>query len=47
MLKDMKDNKVTGVDGISAEVWKYREEEMVIWRICDKVWKGEEWIEME
>lgn len=30
ILKGMKDNKMAGIDGISTEVWKYGEEEMVL-----------------
>ncbi|KAL6431964.1 hypothetical protein ACFW04_007414 [Cataglyphis niger] len=36
-----------GADGIPAEVWKYGGENMEewIWKICNRVWKGEGWIE--
>ncbi|KAL6416610.1 hypothetical protein ACFW04_013312 [Cataglyphis niger] len=39
----LKDNKVVGADGIPAEVWKYGGEnvEEWIWRICNRIWKGE------
>ncbi|KAL6423125.1 hypothetical protein ACFW04_010551 [Cataglyphis niger] len=38
-----KDNKAVGVDGISAEVWKYGGEnvEEWMWRICNRIWKEE------
>ncbi|KAL6421353.1 hypothetical protein ACFW04_014690 [Cataglyphis niger] len=43
----LKDNKAVGVDGIPAEVWKYGGEnvEEWIWKICNRVWKGERWID--
>ncbi|KAL6420494.1 hypothetical protein ACFW04_013829 [Cataglyphis niger] len=43
----LKDNKAVGADGIPAEVWKYGGENMEewIWKICNRVWKGEGWIE--
>ncbi|KAL6421061.1 hypothetical protein ACFW04_013585 [Cataglyphis niger] len=43
----LKDNKAVGTDGIPTEVWKYGEENMEerIWKICNRVWKGEGWIE--
>jgi len=47
VLTGMKDKKAVGVDGIPAEVWKYGGEgmELWVWKICDKIWKGEGWIE--
>ncbi|KAL6419709.1 hypothetical protein ACFW04_013673 [Cataglyphis niger] len=43
----LKDNKAVGTDGIPAEVWKYGGENMEewIWKICNRIWKGEGWIE--
>ncbi|XP_032685325.1 uncharacterized protein LOC116850785 [Odontomachus brunneus] len=47
VLKGMKDKKAVGIDGIPAEVWKYggKEMERWVWMICDRIWKGEGWIE--
>ncbi|KAL6417803.1 hypothetical protein ACFW04_012524 [Cataglyphis niger] len=40
-------DRTVGADGIPAEVWKYGGENMEewIWKICNRVWKGEGWIE--
>ncbi|XP_011163688.1 uncharacterized protein LOC105198616 [Solenopsis invicta] len=42
-----REGKAAGGDEIPGEVWKYEEErlEEAIWKICDRVWKCEEWIE--
>ncbi|KAL6418191.1 hypothetical protein ACFW04_012287 [Cataglyphis niger] len=47
LLGGSRDNKTVGADGIPAEVWKYGGENMEewIWKICNRVWKGEGWIE--
>ncbi|KAL6431939.1 hypothetical protein ACFW04_007396 [Cataglyphis niger] len=43
VIGKLKDNKAIGADGIPAEVWKYGGEnvEEWIWKICNRVWKGE------
>ncbi|KAL6418371.1 hypothetical protein ACFW04_012171 [Cataglyphis niger] len=43
----LKDNKAVGTDGIPEEVWKYGGENVKEWirKICNRVWKGEGWIE--
>lgn len=39
--------KAAGEDSLGGEVWKYAGEGVrkTIWEICNKVWKGEEWLE--
>ena len=46
-LRGMKNNKAAGLDEIPAEAWKYGGEEMKdwIWRVCNRIWRGEGWIE--
>ncbi|KAL6419218.1 hypothetical protein ACFW04_011519 [Cataglyphis niger] len=43
----LKDNKAVGADGIPSEVWKYGGEnvEEWIWKISNRIWKGEGWID--
>ncbi|EZA48221.1 hypothetical protein X777_14227 [Ooceraea biroi] len=43
-IKKLKEGKATGGDGIPNEVWKYGGKEVKegLWRICRRVWKGEE-----
>ncbi|KAL6416395.1 hypothetical protein ACFW04_013523 [Cataglyphis niger] len=47
LIGRLKDNKAVGADGIPAEVWKYGGEnvEEWIWKICNRLWKGEGWID--
>lgn len=35
------------MDGISGEVWKFGEEEIVEWirNICNRIWKKEGWLQ--
>jgi len=46
-LGRLKDGKAMGGDGIPGEAWKYGGEriEEYIWELCNRIWKGEEWIE--
>ncbi|CAD6229117.1 GSCOCG00012085001-RA-CDS, partial [Cotesia congregata] len=46
-VKSLKDNKAMGEDGILNEAWKYGGEkiEIELWRICQRVWRGEGWPE--
>jgi len=46
-LGRIKDGKAVGGDGIPGEVWKYGGERMegYIWEICNKIWRGEGWVE--
>ncbi|KAL6417577.1 hypothetical protein ACFW04_012648 [Cataglyphis niger] len=43
----LKDNKAVGADGIPSEVWKYggKNVEEWIWKICNRLLKGEGWID--
>ena len=43
VVKDLKDGKAVGGDGIGNEVWKYGgvEVEELLWKIFNTVWKGE------
>lgn len=43
----MKVNKAIGIDGIVNEVWKYGGKKTEEWirRLCNRVWRGEEWPE--
>lgn len=43
----LKEDKAMGGDGISEEVWKFGGERLMdwVWKQCNKVWKGLEWIE--
>ncbi|KAL6417094.1 hypothetical protein ACFW04_011516 [Cataglyphis niger] len=43
----LKDNKAVGADRIPSEVWKYGGDnvEEWIWKICNRLWKGEGWID--
>ncbi|XP_076645564.1 uncharacterized protein LOC143355012 [Halictus rubicundus] len=47
VIKGLKENKAAGGDGIGNEVWKYggSEVETWLWRVCNRVWKGEGWVE--
>ncbi|KMQ83697.1 axoneme-associated protein [Lasius niger] len=47
VIRRQKDNKAVGMDEIPAEVWKYGGEKMEdwVWRTCNKIWRGEGWIE--
>jgi len=46
VLKNMKDGKSAGGDGIPAEIWKYGGKRMKEWvfGIYKRIWKGEGWI---
>jgi len=46
-LGKLKDGKAMGGDEIPGEAWKYGGEriEEFIWELCNRVWRGEEWIE--
>jgi len=47
VVREMKDGKDMGVDGIPNEVWKYGGAGMEewIWGFCNKVWRGGGWPE--
>jgi len=47
VVREMKDGKAMGVDGIPNEVWKYGGAGMEewIWGFCNKVWRGGGWPE--
>ena len=47
VIRNLKDGKVAGGDGIPNEVWKYggSEVEEWLWGICNRVWRGEGWPE--
>ena len=47
VIRKLKDKKAMGKDGIGNEVWKYGGEEIEnwVWEVCNRVWKGEEWLE--
>ncbi|XP_011688391.1 PREDICTED: uncharacterized protein LOC105450305 [Wasmannia auropunctata] len=47
VLGRIKKGKAMGVDGVPGEVWKYGEEEVKewVWRMCNKIWRGEGWPE--
>ncbi|XP_067204108.1 regulator of nonsense transcripts 3B-like [Linepithema humile] len=47
VIRNLKDGKVAGIDGITGEAWKYGGEEMEewIWGYCNRIWKGEGWPE--
>ena len=47
VVRNLKDWKAGGGDGITNEVWKYGgiEVEEWLWDICNRVWKGEGWVE--
>lgn len=47
VLGGLKNNKVVETDEIPAEVWKYggTEVEEWVWKLCNRVWRGEGWIE--
>lgn len=42
----MKDKKAAGIDEILNEVWKYGREKMKVWKMCNRVSKGEGWPEI-
>jgi len=46
-LGKLKEGKTVGGDEIPGEVWKHGGERLreFIWDICNRVWRGEEWIE--
>ncbi|XP_076291061.1 uncharacterized protein LOC143214209 [Lasioglossum baleicum] len=46
VLKGLKEKKAAGGDEIRNEVWKYGggEVEEWLWRVCNRVWRGEGWI---
>jgi len=46
-VKKLKEGKTVGGDGISGEMWKFGGERLegYLWDLCNRVWKGEEWIE--
>jgi len=43
----LREGKAAGGDGIPGEVWKYGGEkaEGFVWETCNRIWKGEDWIE--
>ncbi|XP_018364055.1 PREDICTED: uncharacterized protein LOC108761816 [Trachymyrmex cornetzi] len=43
----LKNGKAVGTDEVPGEVWKYGGEKVEDWalKMCNKVWRGEEWIE--
>ncbi|XP_011687015.1 PREDICTED: golgin subfamily A member 6-like protein 22 [Wasmannia auropunctata] len=43
----LKEGKAVGRDEIPGEVWKFGGERLVefVWRLCNRIWRGEEWIE--
>lgn len=43
VIREIKEGKAMGVDGISGEAWKYGGVDMErwVWELCNKVWKGE------
>lgn len=43
----MKEGQATGGDGIVNEMWKYGGKEVKewLWKVCNRVWKGEDWPE--
>jgi len=47
ILRKVKDGKALGMDGVPGEAWKYGGEEMEewVWKVCNKIWKGEGWPE--
>lgn len=47
VISKLKDDKAMGIDGIPNEVWKYGGEEIRewVWKVCNKIWKGEGWPE--
>lgn len=47
VIKRLKDGKTMGRDGIPNEVWKYAGKEIGgwAWRMCNKVWRGKDWLE--
>jgi len=46
-LRKVKDGKALGVYGVLGEAWKYGGEGMEkwVWKMCNKIWKGEGWPE--
>ena len=46
-MHKLNDGKSPGIDDIPAEMWKASGEEGVdlLWRLCTKIWKREEWPE--
>lgn len=46
-IRKLREGKVVGGDGISGEIWKYGREKLegCVWGLCNKIWRGEEWIE--
>ena len=47
VVRGLKDGKAMGGDGIPNEVWKYGGVEVEEWlgEVCNRVWKGEGWLE--
>ena len=47
VVRKLKDGKAGGGDGVANEVWKYGgvEVEDWLWEVCNRVWKGEGWVE--
>ncbi|XP_076301434.1 uncharacterized protein LOC143219315 [Lasioglossum baleicum] len=47
VVKGLKDGKAAGGDGIPNEIWKHGGSEVQegLWRICNRVWRGEGWPE--
>lgn len=46
-IREIKEGKAMGVDGIPGEAWKYGggDLERWVWELCNKVWRGEGWPE--
>lgn len=47
VVKELKDGKATGEDGVPSEVWRYGGDGVKesLWKMCWKVWEGEGWPE--
>ncbi|XP_039312991.1 uncharacterized protein LOC120359478 [Solenopsis invicta] len=45
VLRKIKEGKAIGMDGVPGEAWKYGGEEIDewIWKMCNKIWRGEGW----
>lgn len=47
VVRRIKEGKASGEDGIPGEVWKFGVERLegYVWEICNRIWKGEKWLE--